>query len=247
MLHAEQRAFYDEHPFDWVENYDPQELCSVISPLLEQALEAVAPGSLVLDIGCGAGRVMTYMAFRGMKCFGLDISRVSVHIMQNRSGRPGAVVDNLCLPIQDGVADLVVSDGVAHHTSDPYKAFMANCQIVKRGGFFYLGVYKPGGRYEFLYRYPGYVVRRALLYPAIKPVFELTALPLYYFIHSLKSKGKRTWAGARNLFYDYFASPRVTFLPYRTVEQWCRNGDMTLVAYDPNPRGNVHSFLLQKQ
>jgi len=68
----------------------------------------------------------------------------------------------------------------------------------------------------------------------------------YFLIHFLRSRGKRTWAGARNLFYDYFASPRVAFLPREVIEDWCTKRGARIFRYDENRGSNVHSFLLQK-
>ena len=51
------------------------------------------------------------------------------------------------------MADLAISDGVIHHTSDPCRAFGENCRVLKSGGLMYLAIYKPG-RYEYLYKYP---------------------------------------------------------------------------------------------
>ena len=62
----------------------------------------------------------------------------------------------------DGTADVVISDGVIHHTDDPFVSFSENCRILKPGGRMYLAVYKPTGRYPWLYKYPGAVIRFGL-------------------------------------------------------------------------------------
>ena len=38
-----------------------------------------------------------------------------------------------------------------------------------------------------------------------------TLLPVYYLVHLVKSRGKRTWRGARHFFYDYIITPRASF------------------------------------
>ena len=71
-------TFYDEHPFDWAPN-GPQELLrAVVSPLLADLIENLEPRSLVLDVGCGPGRVLGFLARRGTRCIGIDRSRVSL-------------------------------------------------------------------------------------------------------------------------------------------------------------------------
>jgi len=84
-------------------------------------------------VACGAGRVIAYLTLRGILCIGFDVSRISVERAVKRYGKPCAVADNLCLPVRDKVAALVISDGVIHHTSDPYRAFGENCRVLKSG------------------------------------------------------------------------------------------------------------------
>jgi len=247
MSSAKQGTFYDEHPFDWVEGYQPREGHAYISPLLLQVIDRLEKDALVLDIGCGAGRVLSYLEYRGRRCVGFDRSLNSVQIALQRFKQPVVVADNCSLPIRDGVADLVVSDGVIHHTQDPLRAFSENCRILKREGFLYLAVYKPGGRYEFLYLYPGGVIRKALKYRLTRWLVRLTALPAYYAIQWMKSGRRVSRRGAKNLFYDYFASPQVLFLSRESVENFCRGNNIRIVSYDSNRGANVHSFLLRKE
>jgi SAM-dependent methyltransferase len=246
MNSTKQGAFYDEHPFDWVGSYDPAEGRAYISPLLLQAIDSLDRNALALDIGCGAGRVLSYLGFRGQRCAGFDRSLNSLRIAFRKFQQPVVTADNCSLPIRDAVADMVISDGVIHHTQDAQKAFSENCRILKPGGILYLAVYKPGGRYEFLYRYPGSVIRAGLKRRSTRWLVHLTALPVYFSVHWLRSGGKVSWQGAKNLFYDYFASPQVLFLSREAVETFCRGTGVSIADYDFNLGTNVHSFLLRK-
>ena len=245
-MQTQEETLYDKHPFDWIERYRPDELLDTVPPLLAATLEKASDSALIFDIGCGAGRVVSYMAWKGLRCVGLDFSRVSVELMMRRTGKQGIVASNLELPLREECADLLISDGVIHHTMDPFKAFAENCRVLKSGGMLYLAVYKPGGRYAALYRRPGSAIRRLLHRPLGRFLVHASMLPAYYFVHVLKSKGRITWRGAKNLFYDYFATPRVAFLSKRDVENWCGRCRVHITGYDANPRLDVHSFLLQK-
>ncbi|MCL6480167.1 MAG: class I SAM-dependent methyltransferase [Firmicutes bacterium] len=247
MLAAEAGNFYDEYPFDWTERYRPAELATVISPVLIRLLDRLAPNAFVLDVGCGPGRVMTYLAYRQIRALGVDRSFASVVLMQQRCQLPGIVADNLALPLAGGTADLVISDGVLHHTEDPALAFAELCRMLRPGGLLFLAVYRPGGHYEWLYHFPGSVFRRAVRHRLTRALVHATALPLYYLVHVLRSPRKRSWRGARNLFYDYFVTPRVHFLRRDTIEQWCRRCGVRLVEFHPRPIGNVQAFVIEKQ
>jgi ubiquinone/menaquinone biosynthesis C-methylase UbiE len=184
---------------------------------------------------------------RGLRCIGLDRSRVSLGLAIKRYDRPGAVGDNLHLPFANETADVVISDGVIHHTEDPVTAFTENFRILKPGGRMYLAVYKPNGRYPALYKFPGGLIRGALKWEWSAPFVTLFFQVPYYVIHFLRSRGKRTWSGARNLFFDYFVTPQVAFLPRHIIEEWCEKQQARIVRYDENRGQNVHSFLVEKE
>src|SRR6202167_6215568 len=240
-------TFYDQHPFDWIPTDASQEMDSVVSRPLIDLIQSLDINSLVLDIGCGPGRVLGFLKQRGIRCIGLDRSRVSIGLAIKRYDSPGAVGDNCHLPFADGTADVVISDGVIHHTENPQAAFAENFRILKPGGRMYLAVYKPSGRYPLLYQFPGAWIRAGLRHDWSQPLVVLFFRVPYFLVHFLRSRGKRTWAGARNLFFDYFVTPRVAFLPRGVVEGWCSVAGARVLHYQENRGQNVHSFLLQKQ
>jgi SAM-dependent methyltransferase len=247
MTTTESVTFYDQHPFDWAPADDSTEMKSVVSRLLAEFINKLDENSLVLDIGCGPGRVLGFLARRRIRCIGLDRSRVSLGLAIQRYSRPGVVGDNLHLPFLEGAADAIISDGVIHHTEDPFAAFTENFRILKPGGQMYLAVYKPSGRYPALYRFPGGFIRWALNHSWARPLVTLLFQAPYFLVHFVRSKGKRTWPGARNLFYDYFVTPRVAFLPRQLVEEWCAGRQGRIVQYDENRGQNVHSFIMAKE
>jgi SAM-dependent methyltransferase len=246
MATTEQPTFYDQHPFDWVPADATEEISSVVSRPLVELIQNLDLQSLVLDIGCGPGRVLGFLAKRGIRCVGLDRSRVSLNLAVQRYGRPGVVADNLRLPLADETADVVISDGVIHHTENPQAAFQENFRVLKTGGRMYLAVYKPSGHYPFLYQFPGALIRAAERHPALQPLVVLFFRVPYFLVHFVRSNGKRTWSGTRNLFYDYFVTPKVAFLPRQLVEDWCSRQGGEILHYEENHGQNVHSFLVRK-
>jgi SAM-dependent methyltransferase len=246
MAPTESATFYDEHPFDWTPPQGADDASSLAAPLAE-LVDTLGHADLVLDVGCGPGRVLGALARRGVRCIGLDRSRVSVTLAVERYGKPCVVGDNLQLPFADGCADVIISDGVIHHTLDPRAAFAENARVVKPGGRMYLAVYKASGRYPLLYNFPGGLIRKGLLRWWSRPLVVLLAQFPYFMIHFVRSRGRRTWSGARNLFYDYFVTPQVAFFTRSAVESWSDLCGVRLERYDQNPKLNVHSFLFRKR
>ncbi len=84
MQLPEKKTFYDEHPFDWTQLYSPPELSRVISPVLLELLKNLPQESVVLDVGCGTGRVLGYLACLGIRCIGVDRSHHSLRLLAER-------------------------------------------------------------------------------------------------------------------------------------------------------------------
>ena len=247
MVPTERMVFYDEHPFDWTPFDGTAKIQSVVSPPLVDLIETLDSNSLILDVGCGPGRVLGFLVKRGLRCIGIDRSRVSIELAVSRYGSPAVVADNLCLPVADAIADVIISDGVIHHTEDAYAAFVENLRVLKPGGRMYLAVYKPFGRYPRLYRFPGSLIRRGLQHGWSRPLVIVFAQVPYFLVHFIRSGGKRTWSGTINLFYDYFVTPKVVFLARQVVEEWCKKQQIRIVRYDENRRQNVHCFFFAKE
>jgi hypothetical protein len=98
-----------------------------------------------------------------------------------------------------------------------------------------------------LYKFPGSLIRRGLIHGWSQPLVVVFAQVPYFLVHLVRSRGKRTWAGSINLFYDYFVTPRVVFLGREVIEEWCAEQMARIVRYDENQGQNVHSFLLEKE
>lgn len=240
-----EKPFYDEYPFDWFEGEAYE---AVLARLLRRSLEVVRAGDMVVDVGCGPGRVIRYLTSRGRSCVGVDISQVSLRLMRSLTNCPAVAADNLRLPLADRIADFVVSDGVIHHTDDPQRAFLEDCRILKEGGHLYLGVYRPTGRYRFIMRWIGSPIRGAMRSRMGRLSLDITLVPAYYLLHKIRSRGKRTYSRCRRLFYGYFGTPIIRFHSYdEVVGHWFRAGGMSLVEYDPDGGGGVHCFLARKQ
>lgn len=117
---------------------------------------------MILDAGCGNGQLSQALSDLGATVVALDYSTSvfdaerrrkseSVHFIQGDLQQP---------PFDAGTFDLIISNGVLHHTPDTYKTFVQVAKLAKQGGRFYL----------WLYRKPERFLRRLFFYP----VLELT-------------------------------------------------------------------------
>lgn len=115
------------------------ELCRYRFLGLEDALR----GARVIDVGCGTGhRVMPIAQHFGAKVYvGFDHSTASLDVarqLKEELGYAGAELvegDIFALPYPDASFDVVISQGVLHHTSDPYRGFRELVRVCRPGGF----------------------------------------------------------------------------------------------------------------
>jgi len=93
-------------------------------------------GALVLDTGCGEGRLLGLLAERGASVVGVDLSADAVAgAEQKLPSRAGLLVGSvLALPFPDGVFDVVCSSEVIEHVTDPMLYLSELRRVLKPGG-----------------------------------------------------------------------------------------------------------------
>jgi SAM-dependent methyltransferase len=243
------REHYSHHPLEFMTEADEADIEKTQPPPFVQfSRKYLRAGGLVADVGCGPGRAALYLSGLGVRVVAIDLSLPSLLLARQRA--PGCAfgcATNLQLPFGPDVFDAVVSDGVAHHTPDARKAFVENLRILKPGGCLYFAVYKRWRYYYYLYRYLGAPLRLAARWSCGRTLIHATLLPAYYLVHLAKSRGKRTWAGAKSFFYDYFLTPRATFHSKREVLEWAAAAGCDVAHYDRVSLGNCHVFVVIKR
>lgn len=160
------KAFYEETPFpNYADDETPQSLAAKARQnLLLSALDAEIPveipaDALVLEAGCGTGQLSNFLALSPRRrVFGGDICLNSLRLANGFRARHG--IDNAAFvqmnlfrpPFLDDSLDLVICNGVLHHTGDARAGFMALLRKVKPGGFILVGLYNRWGRLPTLWR-----------------------------------------------------------------------------------------------
>ena len=168
MASTERMTFYDEHPFDWASPDGTSEIqlrCLASACRLDRKPRLKRSGFRCWLWSGKSPRISCQ-------------SRASLHRHRPQPGFSRARDEAVWLPRRcrgqpapsapRRIADVIISDGVIHHTEDPHAAFAENLRILKPGGRMYLGVYKPSGRYPFALQ----VSRRGDSERAVLPIFE---------------------------------------------------------------------------
>ena len=91
---AEHRSFwrsvYEENPYDALPWFDVEPSPTVARAVAEKFL---MPGTAVLDVGCGAGSNVLFLARRGFESHGIDLSPGAVRAAQERARDEGLTID----------------------------------------------------------------------------------------------------------------------------------------------------------
>jgi 2-polyprenyl-3-methyl-5-hydroxy-6-metoxy-1,4-benzoquinol methylase len=89
-----------------------------------------------LDIGCGVGIVADYLASRGYRVTGTEISDTALQIARKRvpEARFTAASSNGLLPFADNTFDLVTCLGVLEHIPDAPRLVAEACRVLKPSG-----------------------------------------------------------------------------------------------------------------
>lgn len=114
-----------------------------------QTEEAGNKGKLILDAGCGNGLISEHFANKGMLSIGIDYSDSVFGAEKNRKSENVCFVkgDLQAPPFADGLFDIIISNGVIHHTKSTEKTFYPLADIVKPEGKLYLWLYSRKGKF----------------------------------------------------------------------------------------------------
>ena len=148
------RAFYEATPFP---AYDAGEDAASLAAKARRgryaaALDAaISAGARVLDAGCGTGQLACFLSMARRTVVGLDFSRASLRLgagfaSRARLGASFVQADLFRPPLARASFDVVLANGVLHHTADPAGGLRALAALVRPGGHLVAGLYHPLGR-----------------------------------------------------------------------------------------------------
>jgi 2-polyprenyl-3-methyl-5-hydroxy-6-metoxy-1,4-benzoquinol methylase len=150
------QAFYEEAPFPNYNDVDD------IAALIERAdtsvfgrllREQIPVNASVLEVGCGTGQLSNYLAATCIaRIYAADMTMASLRLGRKFAAEQNIrgikfLQMNLFKPcIRPGSMDIVITNGVLHHTADTKAAFMSVAPLVKPGGHLIVGLYNHIGR-----------------------------------------------------------------------------------------------------
>lgn len=113
-------------------------------------------GLRVVDVGCSGGIVADQLSTMGAEVIGIDIDVPGLTKAHERFAASASFVcaDSQHMPLDDGVADVILCNHVYEHVVDPDQLFSEMRRVVRPDGLLYLGLGNRLGVMEPHYRLP---------------------------------------------------------------------------------------------
>jgi SAM-dependent methyltransferase len=156
------QKFYEQTPFPNYDGLDTRDSLrqkardGVLARLLDEQISHTAS---VLEVGCGTGQLTNFLGMGwGRTAIGADLCMNSLKLakaFRDRFSINNAYFMQMNLfrpPFKAERFDVVISNGVLHHTSDCAGAFRSIAPLVKPGGIIIIGLYNWLGRLPTLWR-----------------------------------------------------------------------------------------------
>ncbi|HLH44781.1 MAG TPA: carbamoyltransferase N-terminal domain-containing protein [Bryobacteraceae bacterium] len=227
------KAFYEETPFP---NYDEHEsLRSLIEKArrgeyARQLDQAIPYNASVLEVGCGTGQLSNFLGISCRRVTGGDLCLNSLRLGEkfrrsHHLSRVRFLQMNLFRPpFSPEEFDVVLCNGVLHHTSAPRQGFLGLAPLVRPGGYIVIGLYNKFGRLAT-------DLRRA--------VFRATkgaAKSIDPYLRSVKmsAEKRRAW------FADQYLHPHESKHTVGEVLQWFQEAGLEFVRGVPAVTRDSH-------
>ncbi len=96
---------------------------------------AERPGAVLVDLGCGGGLLSPYVAGKGYRHVGVDLTRSALEQAADH-GVTALQADVVHLPLADGCADVVTAGELLEHVVDVRAVIAEACRLLRPGGLF---------------------------------------------------------------------------------------------------------------
>lgn len=139
-------AFYDTLGEEWHEaTAHPIALLraenALRNPWIEETIRnALGEKASIVDIGCGAGLLTNYLAKKGHRVFGVDLSEKSLQSAQKRDATSSVIYQKAnasALPFPDESFDAVSAMDLLEHVENPEQVISEASRVLKKGGLFF--------------------------------------------------------------------------------------------------------------
>ena len=221
--------FYSEQPFpNYKTNDDRQTILEKGNKnfLAHQFKKFIGYKKNVLEVGCGTGQLSNYFAIgTNNNIIGLDPTTASLNLakefaekndIQNIKFVNADIFDDV---LKENFFDFIWTNGVLHHTKDPYSAFKILIKSLKNEGYVLVGLYNKFGRLRTIFRRYIYKIFGRSIIEKIDPT-----------LRNLKFDENEKMAWIK----DQYTHPIESLHTIDEVLDWFNNNDIEFISSIPS-------------
>ena len=229
-----QSDFYNDVKFpnyDDVEDFGSLLDKSRRSIFVKKLDEEIPMGSNILEAGCGTGQMSIVLSRYARQIYGIDLSKGSLieakqFINSNDIKSVHLFRMNIFkLFFEENTFDVIISNGVLHHTYNPKLAFSKLVRVLKPGGIIVIGLYHRYGR-----------IIQKIRQSLIKNFGDSFKFLDKRFREKISDKKKYAW------FLDQYKNPSETTHTYLEVLNWFKVENiefLSSIPFDFNPENKL--------
>ena len=220
-----QSDFYNDVKFpnyDDIENYGSlidKANKSIFAKMLD---DEIPMGCSVLEAGCGTGQLSIFLSRYNRQIHAIDISKGS--LIEAKKFATNNSIKNVNfyrmnifnLFFANNTFDIIISNGVLHHTHNAELAFSKLCNILKNNGLIIVGLYHKFGRIFHNFR--------KFLISKFGRSFDILDKRLR---DNLSSKKVYAW------YKDQYENPSETVHTFKEVINWFRENNIEYLSSIP--------------
>ena len=193
--------------------------------------DEIPMGSNILEAGCGTGQMSIILSRYARQIYGIDISKGSLieakqFIDSNDIKSVHLFRMNIFkLFFKENTFDVIISNGVLHHTYNPKLAFSKLVRVLKPGGIIVIGLYHRYGR-----------IIQKIRQSLIKYFGDSFKFLDKRFREKISDKKKYAW------FLDQYKNPSETTHTYLEVLNWFKVENiefLSSIPFDFNPENKL--------
>lgn len=222
-------SFPDYNDFDSLENFIIKMSNNIF---IKELLENLKPRDTVLEFGCGTGQLGNFLAATGhSQIISADLSINSLRLANNFKKKNNihginfveTDIFNHCF--KENIFDVIISNGVLHHTADPYLAFQNLTKLLKKDGIIILGLYNKISR-----------LKNSLIKYLAK-VFGEKAIGIFDKIYKNKNgRAAKAWK------MDQYFHPLEKRYNFTEIHDWFKKNGIEFINSIPSYNNEIKSF-----
>lgn len=188
--------------------------------------------SELLDLGCGTGQSTINYDWAGAKCTMVDYDKnsslLAKKLFSKHAKNKFKIINKDLFKFKTKKKfNFVISNGVAHHTSNTKKSIEHAISFLQKDGIFILGLGETNGFFQRN-------LQRYILYSLSKDKNEIIKLAKIFFSENLKRAKKYGGRTTLEIIYDTYINPRIDSLSFHEVKKLFRKNKLYIYSSDEN-------------